>query len=113
VPLEVIEGKEVPLPVVKKILEKRLSEEEPSLMQRTTYDHAVKFSKLSPDKALELVEKLQQEFGLSGVTAVQIVNVMPKTIDELRTLMVTENRIFLPSELEKMLSIILSYSEEG
>jgi len=111
-PLEIIESKEVPLPVVKKILEKRLSEEEPSLMQRATYDHAVKFSKLPADKAMELMNRLQEEFNLSGITAAQIVNIMPKTIDELRTLMVTENRIFLPSELEKMLSIILEYCEK-
>jgi DNA-directed RNA polymerase subunit F len=109
-PREIVKEEEVTLPQVKKLLEQRMTEGELSYLQRLTYDYCTKFSKLSPDKADELLKKLKAD-GLSPVIATQIVNLMPRSVDELRTVFAVESKPVLPSELEKILSVLNSYRE--
>lgn len=70
--------------------------------QQITLDYLTKFSKLPADKAEELVDKLCRDFGLSRATAIQIVNIMPESCEELRQLLIKEGRIFLPEELDEI-----------
>ncbi|MDH5807302.1 MAG: RNA polymerase Rpb4 family protein [Candidatus Methanomethylicaceae archaeon] len=107
-PKEVVKEEVLSLPQVKKLLEKRFNEGEPNYLQKITYDYVTKFSKLPPEKAEELMKKLEVE-GISPPVAAQIVNIMPKTTDELRILLTTEKKLFLPSELEKILNLINSF----
>ncbi|MCS7097438.1 MAG: RNA polymerase Rpb4 family protein [Candidatus Methanomethyliaceae archaeon] len=109
-PKEIVREEVLSLPQVKKLLEKRFSEGEPNYLQKITYDYVTKFSKLPSEKAEELLNKLKAE-GISPESAAQIVNIMPSVIDELRVLVSTEKKLFLPSELEKILSIINSFRE--
>lgn len=109
-PREVVKEEVLTLPQVKKLLEQRGKEGELSYLQRLTYDYAVKLSKLSPEKAEELLNRLKAE-GLSPEISAQIVNIMPKTVDELRTIFASETRPYLPSELEKILTIVNSFRE--
>ena len=106
-PREIVKEEEVTLPQVKKLLEQRMAEGELSYLQRLTYDHCTKFSKLAPDKAEELLAKLKLE-NLSANIATQLVNIMPTSVDELRTIFASENKPMLPSELEKVLSVLNS-----
>ncbi|RLE52093.1 MAG: RNA polymerase Rpb4 [Candidatus Methanomethylicota archaeon] len=110
-PKKIVECKEATISAVKEFLEKLKESVELSPMQRVTLDYASKLAKLPSEKAEALVSKLVEEFKLSRFTAVQIANILPQTIEELRTLLVVEGRIFLTSELEKMLSIIKEFSE--
>lgn len=100
---EILEKREVTLAEVRKLLEKRQQEGELTLTQRVTLDYVTKIGKnQDQDKANELVERLMG-MGLQRPTAAQVVNVMPKSADELRTLLVGERKTFLKTDLEKIL----------
>ncbi|MCC6012948.1 MAG: RNA polymerase Rpb4 family protein [Candidatus Verstraetearchaeota archaeon] len=109
-PKEIIKEKILTYSQVKKLLEEREKEGGLNYLQKITYEYVSKLSKLDADKAEELMKKLEME-GISPIVAAQIVNIMPKTIDELRTILSTENKIFLPSDLERVLSIINSFRQ--
>lgn len=107
-PREIVKEEEVTLPKVKLLLEQRQKEGELSHLQKLTYDYATKFSKIDPEKADALLARLKEE-GVSGFLATQIVNIMPTSVEELRTIFSAESRPVLPSELEKLLSIINTF----
>lgn len=111
-PKETIREEEIALPEVKKILEQRQEAGELSYVQKVTLDYATKLSKLSDEKAKELKRRLAEEVGVPRGMAVQIVNLMPHTVDELRTLLAGQSKVFLPSEMERILSILNEYREE-
>jgi len=112
-PKEIVKEEEVTLPKVKKILELRQEMGELSYIQKVTLDYAIKLSKLPEEKAEALLEQLMNKASLPRPLAVQIVNVMPKTIDELRTILAGQSKVYLPSEMEKILSIINEFREES
>ncbi len=61
-------------------------------------------------KAEELVEKLMDTFMIERKDAVQVVNCMPASIQELRVFFSTgRKRIILTSQLEEMLRILNEY----
>ena len=82
--------------------------------QQVTLDFLTRFSKLPADKAEELVNKLCEEFELSRATAIQVVNIMPSSNEELRQILVKEGKTFLPEELNEMRKLLDQYlvSEE-
>jgi len=93
------------LPQVKKLLES-LGEENLDQFQRRTLDYASKFSKVDVKTAEELVDKLVNEFSLEKEEAVQIVNCMPKSVEELRVFLVRGRKIIDPSTLEAMVNLL-------
>ncbi len=100
---EVLQKREVTLGEVKKLLEERQREGELTLTQRVTLDYVTKVAKVQEaDKSNALVDRLVG-IGLQRPTAIQVVNVMPKNPDELRTLLVGERKTFLKTDLEKIL----------
>ena len=60
-PENVISKREITIPEVKAILEKI---DEPNQFQLRTLDYTNKFTKLEPEKASELVDKIVGEFKL-------------------------------------------------
>lgn len=74
--------------------------------QQATLDFLTRFSKLSEDAASELLRRLCEEHGLSRPTAVQIVNIMPSSIEELRQILIGEDRVFLTEDLKKIMSLL-------
>jgi DNA-directed RNA polymerase subunit F len=102
---ESIEEKELTLPQVKKLLES-LGEENLDQFQRRTLDYLSKFSKVDVDTAKKLVEKLITELGLDTAEAVQIVNCMPKSVDELRVFLAGGRKIFEASKLEAIVALL-------
>jgi len=75
-------------------------------IQKRTLDYTSKFAKVTPEKAKKLRKELQSECGLSEEEAVEVVNVMPKSVEELRTF-TSGWRKLLPTEtLEKILEIL-------
>jgi DNA-directed RNA polymerase subunit F len=93
------------LPQVKKILES-IGEENLDQFQRRTLDYANKFSKVDAGAAERLLEKLVKEFGLDEDEAVQIVNCMPESVDELRVFLAGGRKIIETSKLEAIVSIL-------
>mgnify|MGYP000495220521 CR=1 FL=1 len=111
-PKEVVKEEEISLPKVRKILEMRQEMGELSHVQKVTLDHVAKLSRLSEEKADALVEQLTSKASLPRSLAVQVVNIMPKTVDELRTILAGQSKVYLPSEMEKILSILDEFRED-
>lgn len=80
--------------------------------QQITLDYLMKFSKLPADKAEELVDRLCEQFKLSRAVAVQIVNIMPSSNEELRQILVREGRVFLAEELDEVRKVLNQYLAE-
>ncbi len=77
-------------------------------LQKRTLDYVSKFSKVSAEKARKIRRELEQECGLTEEESAEVVNVMPKSIEELRTF-TSGWRKLLPTEtLEKILKILKS-----
>ena len=105
-----MDSKPVPTPEAKRTLE-RAKEEELGEFQRRTLDYASKFSRISPAKAEKLVKELSEKFQLDRKDSIQIVNTMPRYIEELRTILTVKGRIVGASELEGILKLVNNYRE--
>jgi DNA-directed RNA polymerase subunit F len=108
---EVIKREIVTLSEVKKILEV-IPVDEMDQIQRWTYDYSKKFSKVDYEHAKEMVEKLVSEGDLTSEESVELVNVMPRSIEELRAFTFGWKKLIVTEKLEKIKSILLSKSEE-
>jgi len=102
---EKVREKSLTVPQVKKMLEE-IGEEKLDQFQRRVLDYASKFSKVDAETAEMLVEKLVKEFGLEEAEAVQIVNCMPSTIEELRVFLGGGRKIIEASKLEAMVKLL-------
>jgi len=109
IPRVISEKIEVPYAVVKDLLKKRMETGDLSTLQNLTLDVSSKIAKIDSQKADDLIKKLVDEFKLSRFSAVQIANILPKTIEELRVLTLTEGRVLLTSELQRILEVIRSF----
>jgi len=105
-----MDSKPVPTPEAKRTLE-RAKEEELGEFQRRTLDYASKFSRISPAKAEKLVKELSEKFQLDRKDSIQIVNTMPRYVEELRTILTVKGRIVGASELEGILKLVNNYRE--
>lgn len=97
---------------VKKILEV-IPVDEMDQIQRWTHDYSKKFSKVDGEHAKEMVEKLVSEGDLTNEESVELVNVMPRSIEELRAFTFGWKKLIVTEKLEKIKSILLSKSEEA
>jgi DNA-directed RNA polymerase subunit F len=97
--------KKLSLPQVKKILE-TIGEENLDQFQRRTLDYVNKFSKVDAKMAEQLLTKLMKEFGLDEAEAVQVVNCMPETVDELRVFLASGRKIIETAKLESIISLL-------
>jgi len=93
------------LPQVKKVLE-AIGEENLDQFQRRTLDYVKKFSKVDAAKAKRLLKKLVKEFGLDEAEAVQVVNCMPETVEELRVFLAGGRKIIETAKLEAIISLL-------
>jgi DNA-directed RNA polymerase subunit F len=93
------------LPEVKKSLES-IGEENLDQFQRRTLDYVSKFSKVEAEASQKLVERLVKEFGLEEEEAVQVVNCMPKSVEELRIFLAGGRKIIETSKLETIIALL-------
>jgi DNA-directed RNA polymerase subunit F len=93
------------LPQVKKVLES-LGEENMDQIQRRTLDYVNKFSKVDAETVEGLLEKLVKEFELDEDEAVQILNCMPETVDELRVFLAGGRKIIETAKLEAIVALL-------
>ena len=107
---KIIDSRPSPTTEAKRILE-RAKEEELGEFQRRTLDYASKFSKIPPAKAEKLVKELSEKFQLDRKDAIQIVNTMPRYIEELRTILTIKGRIIGATQLEDILKLVNNYCE--
>lgn len=102
---ESVTEKKLTLPQVKKIMED-IGEENLDQLQRRTFDYVSKFAKSDPEASEKLVQKLQADFGVDEIEAVEIVNCMPKSVEELRVFLVGGRKIIETSKLQAMVNLL-------
>lgn len=89
------------------ILEK-IDVEKADQIQKRTLDYTSKFAKTTPEVARKLKKQLEEECGLSEGEATEVVNIMPKSIEELRTFTAGWRKLLPTETLEKILKILKS-----
>jgi len=93
------------IPQVKKVLE-TIGEENLDQFQRRTLDYVKKFSKVDPEKAEELLQTLVKEYEIDEAEAVQIINCMPETVDELRVFLAGGRKIIETAKLQSIVALL-------
>ena len=106
---EVKSKKAISVSEVKEILEKQ-DPETMDQIQRWTYDYVSKFTKMDPQAAKKVKQQLVKECGITEEEAVEIVNIRPTTLAELRSFTFGWKKLILAETLEKMLKIIKEHS---
>ena len=102
---EVKKKQAVSISEVKEILEKE-DPEKMDQIRRWTYDYLSKFSKIDAKTAKKMKQELVKECELTEEEAVEIINIMPTTLAELRSFTFGWKKLILAETLEKMLKII-------
>ena len=93
------------LPQVKKVLES-VGEENLDQLQRRTLDYVNKFAKVDPEKAEEILQTLVKEYEIDEVEAIQIINCLPETVDELRVFLAGGRKIIETSKLTAIVELL-------
>jgi len=106
---EVQKKQAISLSEVKEILGK-VDPEDMDQIQRWTYDYVSKFSSIEPKEAKEMKKQLIKECELTEDEAVEIVNIRPTSLAELRSFTFGWKKLILAETLEKMLKIIQGQS---
>ncbi len=101
----------ITIPQLKETLEE-IGEERLDQFQRRSLDYAAKFSKIDPNLTETLVNKLVEQFELEEEEAVQIINCMPESIQEIRVFLASGRRIMETSKLERMLTFLDEYRKK-
>ncbi len=109
--------KQIPLslPEVKEVLEQKV--ESLDAMQLRVLEYVRKYSKLSPDRAKRLIEELMSNFDLTREEAVQIVDICPTHIEELRSILSGYKRLvsfilFSEDKLQAIVNTVKKYLGE-
>ena len=90
-----------------------LGKEDPENMdqiQRWTFDYVSKFAKLDPKDAKKLKQELVKECDITEEEAVEIINIRPTTLAELRSFTFGWKKLILAETLEKMLKLLKEYA---
>jgi DNA-directed RNA polymerase subunit F len=102
---EIVKKKMISLPEVKEILSKG-DPEAMDQIQRWTQDYVSKFSKIEPKAAKKMKQDLIKQCGLTEEEAVEIVNILPRSLPELRSFTFGWKKLILSETLAKILKII-------
>ena len=87
------------------ILEK-IDIEKADQIQKRTLDYTSKFAKTSPEVAKKLKKQLESDCGLSEAEATEVVNIMPKSIEELRSFTSGWRKLLATETLDQILKIL-------
>ena len=102
---EVVKKRMISLPEVKEILSEG-NPESLDQIQRWTFDYVSKFAKIEPKAAKKMKQDLTSQCGLTEEEAVEILNIMPESLPELRSFTFGWKKLILSETLEKTLKII-------
>lgn len=112
---KILSKKPVSIPEAKAILESEMSSMKP--LQQHVLTYVSKFSKLTPKKAEELKRVLIERFALQEEEAVQIVNICPTHVEELRAILsgyvrLVSTILFSEEKLREIVELVKKYLEE-
>ena len=101
----------ITVPQVKEALES-IGEERLDQFQRRSLDYATKFAKVEPAKVDTFVKELAEQFEIKEEEAVQLINAMPESVQEIRVFLAGGRRIIESSKLEKILAFLNKYRKK-
>jgi DNA-directed RNA polymerase subunit F len=101
----------ITIPQVKEALE-AIGEERLDQFQRRSLDYATKFTQVDSDKVDSILKEFVEKFEVEEEEAVQIINAMPKSIQEIRVFLSGGRRIIESSKLEKILIFLKEYRKK-
>lgn len=110
-PRKASKEKMLTIPEVKQLLES-IGEENLDQFQRRALDYAAKFAKVEAKAAGELLKGLMEKFELEEEDAVQIVNCMPESIEEIRVFLGGGRKIMEVQKLEEILNFLNRYRKK-
>ena len=102
---EVKKNDVITLAEVKDILEKQ-DPESMDQIQRWTYDYVSKVTKIDSKSAQKMKQELVKDCGLTVEEAVEVINIRPASLPELRSFTFGWKKLILSETLEKILKII-------
>lgn len=102
---EIIKKEIVTLPHVREILES-VKPDDMDQIQRWTADYVTKFAKADSKKAQKMVRQLVDQCDLTEEEGVEVVNIMPVSLEELRAFTFGWKKLILTETLEKILNIL-------
>ncbi len=104
---KVVSRKPISIHEAKELLEKTIGEEEEQdqLFMRTL-DYLNKFAKIDGSMARRVIERLIIEVGLTEEEAVELVNILPKTVEETRTLTIGWRKLLTTDQVQQILDIM-------
>ncbi len=108
--MKVLETKTVSLPEAKKILLEREKEGELVYEQKLAVEHSKKHAKLKDEEAQKMVGELSSILRMNPEVLAQVVNILPKTTDELRAIFARERFSLKEEEVNRILEIIKKYA---
>jgi len=102
---EVVKKRMISLPEVREILSEG-NPESLDQIQRWTFDYVSKFAKIEPKTAKKMNQELTSQCGLTEEEAVEIINILPRSLPDLRSFTFGWKKLILSETLEKILKII-------
>ncbi len=105
-----MQSRAIPAAEAREIIEGAQKERELGYEQNLAAEHLKKFVKLKPEEAKKLSEELSSVIRISPETQSQIINILPKTPDELRLIFAREKFSLKEEETGKILEIVKKYS---
>ncbi|HIJ98842.1 TPA: DNA-directed RNA polymerase subunit F [archaeon] len=106
---KIVNSDPISLTEAKELIEQRKKEGELSYEQNLTLEYTKKFSKLSSDDARALINELLQVKNIARRHAVEIVDLFPKNLDELRLIFAKEHLTFVDEDLQSILGVLDKY----
>ncbi len=104
-PKRILSEKNLSVDEVKEILEKT-DEEDLSPFQKRAFEYVRKFSKMDKGKHGKVLSKLLKLGDVTGEEAVQILNLMPKSREELKTIFYHRKAIIMTEFLDSILETL-------
>jgi DNA-directed RNA polymerase subunit F len=101
----------ITVPHVKEALES-IGEERLDQFQRRSLDYATKFTKVDSEQVDIILSKLTKDFDVAEEEAVQMINAMPQSIQEIRVFLAGGRKIIETSKLEKILNFLNKYRKK-
>jgi DNA-directed RNA polymerase subunit F len=109
-PRKVINEENITIAEAKHIIEKVIkNREEAGEFQRRAADYLMKFARLEAQQAKKLVKELVKQFKIESSEAIQIVNCMPESVDEIRAILAGKGKIIESEKLKGILDILNNY----
>ena len=110
---EIDEARPVSISEVKSILKKIEKDREELLYeQKIALEHAHKFAKLNLKSTKELINELLKLEFLKEIHAYKIADLLPSTVDDIKTIFAKERITFGENEVKKILDMVKKYYTE-